>query len=118
MVLVGVMVEAVLLVLAAGAVLFELIRGGSGSLAVSAFLVVFFLGVAAVLVTCARALRGGRRGGRAPVAVWQLLQGLVGISLLTSGTTWALLAGVALVVVSLVVLVLLMTRPVVAATQG
>jgi hypothetical protein len=113
----GVLLETVLLVLAAVAVVVELVRGGSSSVAVSGFLVVFFLGVAWVLVTCVRALRRSKRSGRAPVAVWQLLQGLVGISLLTSGALWAVISGVALLLVAVTVLVLLMTKPVIEATQ-
>lgn len=116
--LTGVALETVLLAGAAAAVLVELVGGGSGSVAVSLFLVVFFLGVAAALVAAGRALWAGRRGGRAPVATWQILQGLVGITVLSAGVPWAVAGGVALIVVAVTVLVLLMTRPVVEATTG
>lgn len=113
----AVALEAVLLGVAAGAVLVELVGGGSGSVAVSVFLVVFFLGVAAVLLAAARTLWAGRRGGRAPVVTWQILQGLVGITLLSAGPVWAVAGGAALVLVSAAVLLLVMSRPVVEATS-
>ncbi|GAA1710657.1 hypothetical protein GCM10009809_03790 [Isoptericola hypogeus] len=114
----GVALEALLLVAAAATVGVELVSGGSGSVGVSVFLVLFFLGVAWALVAATRVLWRGRHGGRAPLVVWQVMQGLVGFSLLTGGVTWAVLAGVALVVVAAVVLVALMTRRVVDATSG
>lgn len=108
--------EAVLLGVAAGAVLAELVGGGSASAAVSVFLGLFFLGVAAALVAAARSLWAGRRGGRAPVVTWQILQGLVGITLLSAGQPWVVAGGIALVLVAAAVLLLLMTRRVVDAT--
>ena len=86
--------------------------GGSGSVGI--FLVLFTLGVAAMLVGATRALRCGRRIGRAPVAAWQLLQAATSVAVIQAGV------GVAWIplVVALVVVVLLMTRPVVERTIG
>ena len=117
-VLVGTALEVLLLLAVVVAIGGELVTGGSSSVGVSIFLALFFLGLAWVLFTCARALWHGRRSGRTPVAVWQVLQGLVGISLLTADPVWAVLAGVLLFLVAAVVLVLLMTRRVVKATAG
>lgn len=114
----GVMIEAVLLVGAAGMVGVELVRGASHSVAVSLFLVLFFLGLAALLVGSCRALWAGRHGGRAPIVVWQIMQGLVGVSLLTAGALWAVLAGLGLLLVAAAVLVAVMTRRVVESTSG
>lgn len=116
---VGVVIEAVLLVGAALMVGVEMLRGASNSVAVSVFLVLFFLGLAWLLLVSVRSLRAGRRSGRAPVVVWQIMQGLVGISLLTTaGVPWAVLAGLGLLLVAAVVLVALMTRRVVEVTSG
>ena len=101
----------------AGVVVIELVGGGSSSAGVSIFLVLFFLGVAWALVAATRVLWQGRHGGRAPLVVWQVMQGLVGVSLLTGGVTWAVLSGVALLVVAAGVLVSLVTRQVVEATS-
>jgi len=43
------------------------------------FLVVLTLGLAVGLALLARAVRDGRRGARAPVLVWQLLQASVAV---------------------------------------
>jgi hypothetical protein len=114
--LAGIGLEALLLALAAVVVLGELVAGGSSSAGVSIFLALFFAGVAWALVASARALWAGRRVGRAPVVTWQILQGVVGVSALTAGAVWAVLAGVALIGVAVAVIVLLMTRPVLEAT--
>lgn len=108
----AVALEVLVLVVAAVLVVVEVLRGGSQSVGVSLFLVVFALGVAAVLVGSSRALLAGRRGGRAPITTWQLLQAVVGV------TSWGVspLAGAACVGVAAVVIALLMTRPVVEAT--
>ncbi|MCB7137153.1 hypothetical protein [Cellulosimicrobium marinum] len=103
------------LALAAGAVLVlvELVAGRSMSLGVSLFLVVFALGVAALLAACVRGLLQGRRWARSPVATWQILQGVVAVSSIQVGATpWALVA----LALAVVVLVLLMLRPVVEST--
>jgi cytochrome c biogenesis factor len=111
--LVGVGVEILVLVVAAVVVLVELLGGGSQSVGVSAFLVVFTLGVAAVLAASARGLLRGQRWARSPVATWQILQVVVTISSLQVGVTPWVVAGLVLAVA---VLVLLMLRPVVEAT--
>lgn len=109
----GVGVEIVALVVGALLILVELVRGGSQSVGVSGFLVVFALGVAAVLAASVRGLLGGQRWARSPVATWQILQGVVAVSSLQVGVTpWV----VAALVLALAVLVLLMLRPVVEAT--
>ena len=111
--LVGVGIEVAVLVVGAVLLLVELVRGGSQSFGVSAFLVVFALGVAAVLAASLRGLLRGQRWARSPVATWQILQGVVAISSLQVGVTpWV----VAALVLAVVVLVLLMLRPVVEAT--
>ena len=110
---VGVLVEALALAVGGVVVLVELVAGGSQSVGVSLFLVVFALGVAALLVLSVRGLLHGRRWARSPVATWQILQLVVAISTLQSGATaWVAAA----LVLAVVVLVLLMLRPVVEAT--
>ncbi|MCA5892793.1 hypothetical protein LEP48_05420 [Isoptericola sp. NEAU-Y5] len=119
LVAVGVGIEAVVLCAIALLVTIELVRGGSNSTGVSIFLVAFFVGVAWVLVTATRSLWSGRRGGRAPLVVWQIMQGLVSVSLLTQGATpWVLAAAAGLLLVALVVLVSLVSRRVVEATSS
>jgi len=115
---VGIAVEVLLLVAAAVLVGLELVRGASNSVAVSVFLILFCLGLGWLLVASCRALWAGRRGGRAPVVVWQIMQGLVGVSLLTAGATWGVLAGVGLLAVAVAVLLAVMSRGVVEATSG
>ena len=107
-----------MLVAAAVVVGLEAAQGGSNSAAVSVFLVLFSLGIAWMLVAAWRTLWAGRHGGRAPIVLWQIMQGLVGVSLLTAGGTWAVLGGLALLVVAVTVLVSVMTRRVVEATSG
>ena len=111
--LVGVGIEIVALVAGAVLILVELVAGGSQSLGVSLFLVVFALGVAAILAASLRGLVRGQRWSRSPVATWQVLQGVVAISSLQVGVTPWVVVGLVLAVV---VLVLLMLRPVVEAT--
>ena len=89
-----------------------LVAEGSQALAVALFLLVFGLGVAAVLVAGARALLAGSRRARGPVITWQLLQGATAVTLLQGGIAW----GWPLLVLAAAILVLLMTRPVVAHT--
>lgn len=111
--LVGVGIEVAVLVVGAVLLLVELVRGGSQSFGVSVFLVVFALGVAAVLAASLRGLLRGQRWARSPVATWQILQAVVAISSLQVGVTpWV----VAALVLAVVVFVLLMLRPVVEAT--
>ncbi|QJW36072.1 hypothetical protein [Cellulosimicrobium protaetiae] len=111
--LAGVGVEVLALVVGAAVILVELVGGGSQSVGVSAFLVVFALGVAAVLAASLRGLLQGRRWARSPVATWQILQAVVAVSSLQVGVTpWVVVA----LVLAVAVLVLLMLRPVVEAT--
>lgn len=110
--------EAAAMVVFAGAVLVELVGGGSTSVGVSVFVVAFFLGLAWLLLGCARALWRGNRRGRAPVAGWQVFQGIIGISLLTSGATVAVVGGLVLALFAVGCLCGLMTRQVVAYTSG
>ncbi|WP_402466858.1 hypothetical protein [Isoptericola aurantiacus] len=117
-VLAAVGLEGVALTAFAGAVVVGLLRGQAQSLGLSLFVVFFFVGLAVLLVLCGRALWRGRRGGRAPVAGWQLFQALVGIALLTAGTPVAVLGGLALLLLAASVLVGLMTRRVVEHTVG
>lgn len=112
-VLAAVVVEALALAVFAGAVLVELLGGATLGLGVSLFVIAFFAGLAWMLGACTRALWQGRRGGRSPVAGWQIFQGLIGIALLGGGTTWAVIAGAAALVLAGTVLIGLMTRPVV-----
>ena len=110
---VAVGLEVLALVAGGLLVLVELVLGRSQSAGVSLFLVVFALGVAALLVASLRGLLQGRRWGRSPVMTWQILQGVVAISSLQVGVTpWVVVA----LVVAVVVAVLLMVRPVVEAT--
>ncbi len=67
-----VLLEAVALVVLAGALVVDLVRGAELPGAV-VFLLVFALGVAAALVLAARALWAGRRWARSPVMTWQIL---------------------------------------------
>lgn len=105
--LVGVLIEAAVLVGLAGWSAVQLATAGAQSLGVGLFLVVFCLGVAAVLVAAARALRRGSRRARGPIITWQLLQGATAITLIQVGVVWGALA----LALALVVLGLLMTRP-------
>ncbi len=109
----GVGIEVLALVVGAVVLLVELFSGGSQSVGVSLFIVVFALGVAALLVAAVRGLLQGRRWARSPVATWQILQGVVAVSSLQVGVTpWVVVA----LGLAVVVLVLLMLRPVVEAT--
>lgn len=107
-VLVVVGVEVLLLVAWAVWSLVALVQG-TDAVAGAVFLAVFALAVAAVLAASARALVRGRRTGRSPVVTWQLLQVGVAAALLQAGS-WL---GWALVVPSVAVVGLMLTRPVV-----
>lgn len=116
---------AVLLVLAEAAALTfatlgwlaQVVAGATSATPVAGFLAAFALGIAAVLVLSARALRRGARGGRSPVVTWQLLQGATAVAVLRSGPALpvAVVAVLALGV-GAVVVGLLLTRSAVAAT--
>lgn len=108
-------VEVVVLVAAAVVLGIELVGGRSLSVGVSAFLLVFVLGVAAVLVSALRALSRGRRWARSPIATWQILQVVVSVSSLGAGVAPGAIAAL---VVAVGVFVLLMVPTVVAVTTG
>lgn len=115
---IGVLVEVIGLVAFAVVLLGELLTGGSMSVGVSLFLVVFLLGVAWVLVVCCRALLAGRRSGRGPIVTWQLFQIIGSVAAIGSGGGPAVVGGWAALVIAVAVGVLLMTPSVVAATSG
>ena len=115
---IGLVVEVIGLVAFAVVLLGELITGGSMSVGVSLFLVLFLLGVAWVLVVCCRALLAGRRSGRGPVVTWQLFQIIGSIAAIGSGSGPAVPGGWGALVIAVGVTVLLMTPSVVAATSG
>lgn len=114
---IGVLIEVIGLVAFAVVLLGELLAGGSSSLGVSLFLVLFLLGVAWVLVVSSRALLAGRRSGRGPVVTWQLLQVIGSVAAIGSGTGISVAGGWAALVIAIVVTALLMTPSVVAATS-
>ncbi|GAA2726200.1 hypothetical protein CAE01nite_35470 [Cellulomonas aerilata] len=68
-----VLVQAGLLVGLASAWVLGLVRGESRLPGAAVFLVLFALGVAAVLVLGVRGLWAGRRWARSPVMTWQVL---------------------------------------------
>jgi hypothetical protein len=115
---IGVVVEVTGLVAFAVVLLGELLAGGSSSVGVSLFLVLFLLGVAWVLVVSCRALLAGRRSGRGPVVTWQLFQLIGSIAAVGSGTGIAVTGGWVALAVAVAVGVLLMTPSVVAATSA
>lgn len=115
---IGVLVEVIGLVAFAVVLLGELLTGGSMSVGVSLFLVLFLLGVAWVLVVCCRTLLAGRRSGRGPVVTWQLFQIIGSIAAIGSGGGPAVAGGWVALVIAVGVGVLLMTPSVVAATSG
>jgi hypothetical protein len=108
---IGVLIEVIGLVAFAVVLLGELLAGGSTSLGVSLFLVLFLLGVAWVLVVSSRALLG-------PVVTWQLFQVVGSVAAIGSGTGIFVLGGWAALVIAIVVTALLMTPSVVAATSA
>ncbi|WP_423463180.1 hypothetical protein ACO229_25650 [Promicromonospora sp. MS192] len=114
---IGVVVEVIGLLAFAVVLLGELLTGGSTSVGVSLFLVVFLLGVGWVLVVSARALLIGRRSGRGPVVTWQLFQIIGSVAAIGSGTGIAVAGGWVVLLIAVAVGVLLMTPSVVAATS-
>ena len=78
------------------------------------FLAAFALGVAAVLVTAARALALGRRGARGPIVTWQVLQAATATTVVgvPGARVWAVAA-----VAGSAVVVLLVLAPGVAAVR-
>lgn len=79
---VGALVEAVLLVAGGLAWTVVILTGGSDAPGAGVALVALVLGLAAVLVVAARALRRGSRRARGPLVTWQLLQGATAVALL------------------------------------
>lgn len=116
--MIGVVIEVIGLVAFAIVLLGELLTGGSTSLGVSIFLVLFLLGVAWALAASGRALLRGRRSGRGPVVTWQLFQLIGSVAAIGSGTGIVLAGGWAALVIALGVGGLLMTPSVVAATSA
>jgi hypothetical protein len=111
-VLAGVGIEAAALLAAAAWMIGQIVSGGSQALGTAIALVVFTVGLAAVLVAVAlRLARAGSGPARATVVTWQLVQaGSAGMiigaseaSTLALGGAW-FAAGLAVVVVALVVL--------------
>lgn len=100
---------------------FALVVGRTENVSVVLFLIVFALGVAALLALGARALLAGRRGARAPVITWQLLQGATAVAVLQGAVNGAAEGATPwlarfVLLVSAGVVVLMLTRPVVRAT--
>ena len=116
--------EAALAVVAAVIILVDLIRlltsddgvAVGASAGMNSFLLLCALGLAAGLVAASRALGRGRRSGRAFAMTWQLFQGVVAVSALTSGNLPAILLGVLLLALAVAVVVLLLMPRVVEAT--
>jgi len=98
-----------------------LVVGDVQDVGVALFLIGFTLAVAAGLAAGGRALLHGRRGARAPVVTWQLLQGATAVAVLQgtatspAGETTLWLARLAILVAAAIV-VLMLSRPVVHAT--
>lgn len=109
-----VLVQAAALVGLAVAWASDLLRGRTDVPAATAFLVLFALGIAAVLIYGARALWRGRRWARAPIITWQILLVVMALGWLGAEVTaWA----VALLVSAIAVVVTLLLPAVVAATS-
>jgi len=115
-------VLCLLVVLQAGALvgmavawLTDLVRGASRLPGATVFLVVFALGLAAVLVLAARGLWAGRRWARSPVMTWQVLLVVMAVGWLGADPAWWI---VAVLVSAVVVGVGLLMPRVVAATVG
>lgn len=110
-----VLVQAAVLIGLAGAWVRDLLAGASELPAATAFLVLFSLAIAALLIAAARALVRGRRWARSPVLTWQILLLAMSIGWLGAEPTgWA----VAVLASALVVGIGLLVPSVVAATSG
>ncbi|ROS31249.1 hypothetical protein EDF34_0905 [Cellulomonas sp. PhB150] len=108
-----VLVEALAFVGLAVAWLVDLVRNGAELPGAVVFLVVFCLGIAALLGFSARGLWNSRRWARSPVITWQVLLVVLALGWLGAEVTvW----GVAVLVVALVIGVGLLLPSVVAAT--
>jgi hypothetical protein len=111
--LVGIVVETVALVGAGGWVLVTVAVQGSTHLGVALFLAAFALGVGALLLVGARALRRSAPRVRGPVVTWQLLQAATAVTVLgVPGRTGAA-AGVAVggIALAAVVVAGVLSRP-------
>lgn len=115
---IGVVLEVAGLAAFAVVLLVELLTGGSMSVGVSVFLVLFLLGVAWVLLVSCRALLAGRRAGRGPVVTWQLFQIIGSVAAVGSGSGLAVPGGWVALVIAVAVGGLLLTPSVVAATAA
>jgi hypothetical protein len=108
-----ILLQAGLLVGLAGAWVLDLVRGAVQLPAATVFLVLFALGVAAVLALSARGLWSGRRWARSPVMTWQVLLVVMAVGWLGSDASpWV----VAVLVSAIAVGVGLLLPSVVAAT--
>jgi hypothetical protein len=106
-----VLLEAVLLIGAAVGLLVVAVGSDQDNPAALVALAAIALIVGGGLALCARGVTRGLRWTRGPVFTWQLLQAGVGMPLSTTGAWWA---GVPLLAVSVVVLVLIAGRHVIA----
>lgn len=110
--LVVVLLEALALLASAALFLVELLSSGASDVAVAVFLVLFAAGIAAALVGAARSLRRGRRGGRAPVLGWQVLQGATALAVLqVTGAVPVAVWTASVALASAAVVVVLMLTP-------
>lgn len=89
--------------------------GGGGGEALTSFVAlgVLMLVLGGALLFVARALWRGYRWPRSAAVAWQLLAGIVGVTLITGSVVW----GLALIVPNIVVLVCLFTPKALAATE-
>jgi hypothetical protein len=106
-----VLLEAVLLIGAAVVLLVAAVGSDQDNPAALVALAAIAVIVGGGLALCARGVTRGLRWTRGPVFTWQLLQAGVGMPLSTTGAWWA---GVPLLAVSVVVLVLIAGRHVIA----
>lgn len=111
--LVGIVVETVALVGAGGWVLVTVAVQGSTHLGVALFLAAFALGVGALLLVGARALRRSAPRVRGPVVTWQLLQAATAVTVLAVPGRTGAAAGVAVggIALAAVVVAGVLSRP-------
>lgn len=105
--------EALALAGAAVWVLVTVALHGSAHLGVALFLAAFALGVGALLLVGARALRRGAARARGPVVTWQLLQAATALAVLGAPGRTGVAGAVAVVaiVLSAIVVVGILSRP-------
>lgn len=109
---IAVWIEALALVVAGGFALFEMARPDA-TIAADLFLAAFAWGMALLLFFAVRGLHAGRRWARSPVMTWQLFQIVIAVTWLTTAVH---VGAVALLVLAVVIIWALMSRPVVAMT--